>query len=179
MRPAAILACVWWLHGCGGGAQAFAPNPAPPAPAPGSAAFGPAWVVGQDQNGTGWVGCTDYEAARDGDGCFIQFLSPSKSGSTLSGITLNGGLVDATAGKEQGDLDIGIVIDGKPGSVISFSGPYQGNLPGILMWPPDYFNLGSPSNRWKAVYLTTVACPPSAPVRECISVNGGFVPIYR
>jgi hypothetical protein len=171
-----LLAAVIFLQGCGGGhgdtAEAALPKPPPP-PVPGAQPFGPPWLTGQDQNGVGWTGCVDYEAPRDGSGCFIQFLSASKSGARVSGITLNGGIWDATAGREQGDLDIGIVVDGQPGHIIAFT-----NL-GIGVSHPNWASIGSSGQEFKELWLTIVPCPSSAPTRECVRVNGGYVPIYH
>jgi hypothetical protein len=145
----------------------------PSAPPPGSQAFGPPWITAQDANGVAWTGCVDYEAGRNGSGCFIQFLSNNTAGKQISGVTLNGGCWDCTPGREQGDLDIAIMRDGQPGYIFAFTNY------GISVSHGDIFAIGSASGKFKEIWLSTVECPPSAPTRECISVNGGYVPIYR
>ena len=137
--------------------------------------FGPPWVTGQSDTGVGWTGCVDYEPGRDGSGCFIQFLSNSRSGKQVSGITLNGGIWDATPGREQGDLDIGIIVNGQGGYIISFT-----NL-GIGVSQTDWAAIGNTYGRFREIWLTPVPCPSSVPGQpsECVRVNGGYTGVYR
>lgn len=179
------------LISCGGGgsgasAQTPAPvipvspitPPTPPTPID-PLAPGPAFIQGFGPNNVGWVGCVDYELARDGNGCFFQFISQSKSGKAVSGVTLNGGLIDATAGNEQGDLDIVLFVDGQPATV-AILGSYPGQAPAILASPSGKFALGGPNNAWKEVFLTEFPCPVNIPgAAACVRINGGSVPIYR
>ncbi len=170
-----LAACVLLLAGCGGGGSGAQAQPTGNACPPLVPVFGqPPWVVAPDMvTGTTWSMLRSY-CPRDGGGSFVQFGSPNLAGEEKVGIALNGGLVDAAPGHENGDLDVSNLVDGKSGYTISF-------VPqGILVWPPDFFALGSPTNRWASIHLTPVACPPSVPnASECVRVNGGFVPVYH
>jgi len=138
-------------------------------------------VSAKNANGstTAWTGMCSSDP-RDGGGGFLQFLTPNKAGTFVSGITLNGGLVSAATGNEQGDMDVGVYVDGKQ-QVISFTGRYQGNEPGILMWPPDLFWLGSATNRWAGIAMTQHPCPKSVPGKPayCYATPDGFIPVYK
>ena len=180
---------------CGGGSGdqpvaviqpvAAAPTPATPAPprvvtvqAPAFSFDGPWQSVWQQ--GVAWTGCfTSVNPGVDGGGCFIQFMEYNKAGALRSGITLNGGLIDATAGNEQGDLDIGIYVNGTV-AVIGFQGNYQGNPAGIMPWPPDVFAIGSAANRFASLYLTLYPVRPGMPAGAigAVKVSGGYVPVF-
>ena len=161
------------LASCGGGGDASPSVSSPSPPPPGSTAFGPPWITAQTSTGVAWTACVDYEVGRDGSGCFIQFLSNNKANTQVSAVTFNGGCWDCTPGREQGDLDIAVMVDGQPGYNFAFTNQ------GISVSHGDIFAIGNASGRFKEIWLTTVPCPPSAPTRECISVNGGYVHIYR
>jgi hypothetical protein len=161
------------LASCGGGGDASPSVSSPSPPPPGSTAFGPPWITAQTSTGVAWTACVDYEVGRDGSGCFIQFLSNNKANTQVSAVTFNGGCWDCTPGREQGDLDVAVLVDGQPGYIYAFTN--VGLAPSHDGWP----SIGQNGNRFKEIWVTTVPCPSSAPVRECISVNGGFVPIYR
>lgn len=137
-------------------------------------------VPAKNPNGstTAWSALCSSDP-RDGGGGFLQFLTPNKAGAFVAGVNLNGGLVSATTGNEQGDIDIGFYLDGKP-ATISVTGRYQANLPGLLMWPPDQLYLGSPTNRWAGLYETEYHCPAGVPGNPsfCIKANGGYLPVY-
>jgi hypothetical protein len=173
MRLLLVVFFVTLLPACGGGAEAQLPTPGP-TPPPGSQAFGPPWLTAQTADGVGWTGCVDYEAGRDGSGCFIQFLSNNRANTRISGVTLNGGCWDCTPGKEQGDLDVAVLVDGQSGHIYAFT-----NV-GIGVSHTDWAAIGQSSGRFKEIWLTSVPCPPSVPGTPsgCVRVNGGFVPVY-
>lgn len=169
---APLLALV--LHACGGGNAQPLPPPGP-VPVP----FGAPWVTSLTADGVSWNGCASY-VARDGGGCFIQFLTPDRAGRMQSGVTLNGGLVDATPDALQGDLDIVFFVDNKP-TTVAFTGRWHGAPPGLVADPSGLLSIGGPANRWADVWLTEHACSgrvPGSPA-ACVRVNGGEVPVYR
>lgn len=167
------------LSGCGGG-DANALPLSPVATQPGPVTVGPAWLTGLDNNQVGWTGCVSYEPGRHGGGCFIQFQENNIAGKMMSGVTFNGGLVDATPGREQGDLDIVILVDGKP-VVVAITGAWGANPAGLMVSDSDVLSIGGPQSRWKSAYFTEHVCPPTVPVgaAACVTINGGSVPIYR
>lgn len=174
-----VLLLMWvaLLQGCGGGASAMPPVVGIDQPGP--VTVGPAWLTGLDKNQVGWTGCVSYEPGRHGGGCFIQFQEQNLAGKMLSGVTFNGGLVDATAGREQGDLDIVILIDGKP-MVVAVTGSWAGNPPGLMVSDSDVLSIGGANSRWKSAYFTEHACPLSlAGATACVTINGGSVGVYR
>jgi hypothetical protein len=126
-----------------------------------------------------WCALRNYSGTTDQfPGAFLTFQMQNRAGTWLDAVLLNGGLVDPTAGHEQGDLDIGFQVDGKY-VVIAFTGSYMGQEPGIQASPPDLLWLGSSINRFAGLNLTEVACPPSAPAKTCVRVGDGYVPVYR
>jgi len=101
----------------------------------------------------------------------------------MAGGLINGGLIDATPGKEQTDVEIDMLLDGKWGNTISFNGRYPGMNPGINVWPPDVYYIGGPSNRFAGISLTEVPCPHAIPgASSCVRMVGpvpGYIPVYR
>jgi hypothetical protein len=89
----------------------------------------------------------------NGRGGFIRFQSNNTSLTGIPGVQLNGGLVSATAGNEQGDLDIGIYVNGAV-KVVALSGPQGGTNP---FWGPgdnNLWDIGRLAQGWKDLYLT-------------------------
>jgi hypothetical protein len=93
---------------------------------------------------------------------------------------INPGTMVGTPGAEQGDMDFDILVDGKPAN-ISVAGRWAQNPPGLQVWPPDLMWIGSVSNRWAGIYMTSVPCPASVPGRPayCVRNSGGFTPVYQ
>lgn len=85
----------------------------------------------------------------DGAGGFIRFESLSSTGTLRDGVQINGGLVDATHGQEDGLLDIAVYRAGT--SEIAFTidaelaAIFPGNAAGV-------YSLGRASARWKDMY---------------------------
>jgi len=147
----------------------------------------PGWLTSQAKNAngttTGWTGVCSTDP-RDGGGGFIQFLSPNKANTFLSGITFNGGLMIATPGKEQGDLDIGIIVNGGYGTTMSFFGNPDGSGPVMAPSVTGVFKIGLPTNTIDSFYMSKYSCPQSL-VRavpepdHCIKVDDGYTPVYK
>ena len=137
-------------------------------------------MTGLDGNGVGWTGCVSWEQpGRDGGGCFLQFLEFDKAGNMVSGVTMNGGLVDATPTNKQGDLDIVFYVNNVPATV-AFSGVWKGSTAGIIADPPDLLWIGSPTGRFLGLNLTQKPCPASVPGKPkgCVTINGSASPLY-
>jgi hypothetical protein len=161
------------------------PMPPDPAPVPptttilASGPEGPAVIAVYDAaTKTTWLTLRGYEK-RDGDGGFLSFQNMNTAGKFFDAILLNGGLVDATPGNEQGDLDVLFYVDGKPANV-SFCGRYAGQPPGLMPWPSELLNAGGTLNRYAELWLKEYPPRPGMPagVTRCVKVNGGYVPIY-
>jgi len=92
------------------------------------------------------LNCLD-NATRDGAGGFIRFGSYNTNDSMINGIQINGGLETATAGAEQGCLDIAIYRGGAV-KLFAFSSVIGGFVPGDA----NYWTLGGSGNAWSTVY---------------------------
>ena len=72
---------------------------------------------------------------------------------------LNGGLISREPGNEQGDLDLIVVVDGKPsgfaivGNMQKFGGPGPGLVPVV----DGQMSLGSPNARLSQLYANGLA----------------------
>jgi hypothetical protein len=138
------------------------------------------------------VGAGDFASTHTGTWLVIRGFAPPPYGSVIcfenkndAGVwqdnpCLNGGTMDGTPGREQGDLDIWLTVDGKL-QVVAVTGSWHGAKPGIIAWPPDIMWLGGDGTHFAGLGLTEVACPSSVPYgpQTCIRVNDGFMPIYR
>ncbi len=91
----------------------------------------------------------------------------------------NPGVMVGTPGAEQGDVDTDILVDGKTATV-AVAGRWASNPPGLQVWPPDLMWIGSVSNRWAGLYMTSTPCPASVPGKPlyCVRNSGGFTPVY-
>jgi len=128
------------------------------------------------QDGVTWFAIYDYghrpEGLREGTGCFITFRSTNADGTLGDWVMLNGGLIDRTAGKEQGDLDMLIRVNGQVngmalvGDMTAFGGP-----PAALEPTQDaLFNLGNAGSRWKDLFLAGMLNVTT--IGKQISING-------
>lgn len=119
----------------------------------------PPFVAVQTADGVTWLAIRDYghrkEGLLDGTGCFVVFQSKNDAGEWGDWVMLNGGLIDRTKGREQGDLDILTVIDGKPAGValVGHMDHAGGPRAGLLPTNNDQLNLGGPNNRYHDLYL--------------------------
>jgi hypothetical protein len=143
---------------------------------------GPTFMVSWDPaTKATWVTSRSY-MKRDGDGSFLSFQSQDMDGTFFDSVLLNGGLIDATPGKINSDLDVMLYVDGRA-CVIALTGRYKGMPPGIMCDPPDLFNIGSSYARFAELWLTPIPSPahiaalPGNP-KTCVKVSGGLVPIY-
>lgn len=87
---------------------------------------------------------------RDGAGGFVRFQSPNTNGTYSDAVQLNGGLVSATAGNEQGDLDIACYVDGASTVAVAIRGDWRAVAPAFN----DFWDLGRASNQWKNLRLS-------------------------
>jgi hypothetical protein len=119
--------------------------------------------------------------ARDGGGSFVEFLTPLKNGSLVSGATINAGLIDATPGGEGGDFEImmpckGVYSRGGYNCGVAMDGTTQAFYPTF----GGDTALGQPNLPWGDAWITrlatpVVSCPGGG---ECIRVLAGGVPGY-
>jgi hypothetical protein len=126
-----------------------------------------------------YIGMRDCDI-RHGNGPALEWQSRNLAGNWHAGISMQAGLIDATPGRENGDLDVRILVDGNYGNTISFTGYWAGQPAGILPWPNGLFSLGGPNNWWKEIWLMNVGCPPNIPgtPKQCVRVNGGVIGVY-
>ena len=115
------------------------------------------WTLTPD--GVAWFVIYDYgfrqEGLREGTGSFLSYRSTNADGVMGDWVLLNGGLLDRTPGKEQGDLDMIIRVDGAvegislQGNMTAFGGMKASLVP----TRDRLFDLGGPSNRWGDLWL--------------------------
>lgn len=123
----------------------------------------PAMVVAQNEDGVTWCVIRDYghrqEGLRDGTGCFFVFQTKDDKGEWSNSAVLNGGLIDRTADKLQGDLDLLIPIDGKPAgfAIVGNMGHVGGPDAGLVPINDAQMNLGAPGQRIRKLYVTELA----------------------
>jgi hypothetical protein len=129
----------------------------------------PTWEVANDR-GVGWGVIRDQSTGiagnppGSGTGSFFSFQSFNAAGQLGDWALINGGLVDKTAGKEQGDIDFVSVVDGKPSGFV-FQGKYQGWGAAVLPVNDNELDLGRPTARWKnlmisgAIFVSAAKCP--------------------
>ena len=113
----------------------------------------PAFVVEQ-RDGSTWFCIRDYSPGRQeglalGTGAFHSFQTKNADGKWFDTVLLNGGFIDMTPGKEQGDFDMLTYVDGKingfaiVGNMTHLGGPAAGLLPIV----DATMNVGGPNNR--------------------------------
>lgn len=137
--------------------------------------FGPATATDQTADGIGWFAIVDYghrqEGLQDGTGSFLTFQSKNAVGEWGDWTLINGGLISREPGNEQGDLDLIITVDGKPGGfaiagdMTKFNGPAAGLIPIVN----GQMNIGSPAQRVNTVFVQMLAMET---VGKQIQVNG-------
>jgi hypothetical protein len=129
-----------------------------------------------------WLTLRSYmtpNATVPASGVFIDIQCKNDAGEILSPVKINPGFVNAVPGHENSDTDFVMYVDGQIASM-SMTGHYAGQPPMFGTWPPELFSLGGPLNKWDALYLKEYPARPGMPagVKRCVSVNGGYVPIY-
>lgn len=144
-------------------------------------ANGVGWFVIRDQS-EGWGGGV-------GTGSFLTFESKNNAGQWGEWALVNGGLVDRSAGNEQGDIDLVTVVDGKI-SGAAIQGRWQGQKPSLLPINDSELDLGRSGTRWKDLhlsgnlYVNSANCPaglspaPKACMRMMMDGVEVFVPVY-
>lgn len=120
----------------------------------------PPYVCVQTPEGVTWFAIRDYgfrqEGLQPGTGCFFTFQSRNSNGNWGDWVMLNGGLISREPGMEQGDLDLLVHVDGKPGGfairgdMTKFGGPDAGLLP----MQDRRMNIGSVWQRIKTIFCT-------------------------
>lgn len=88
------------------------------------------------------------QQTQDGAGGFLRFQSFNKNNVAFDAVQLNGGLVDATVGSEDGDLDLAIYRDGVV-DVLALRGDFAAFMPEFS----GVWSFGTPANMWKNLYL--------------------------
>jgi len=111
------------------------------------------------------------QVTRDGAGGFIRFQGYNSSNVLRDALQLNGGLIDATAGSEQGDLDINIYRNGA-NKVLAIRGDWSAFAPGDAnMW-----GLGKTGNEWSGIYaysalIGAAAATPSTTMLQVLAAG--------
>lgn len=121
------------------------------------------------------------QVTRDGAGGFIRFQGYNSSNVLRDALQLNGGLVSATAGSEQGDLDIVIYRSGAA-KVLALRGDWSAFAPGDAnMW-----GLGKTGNEWSGIYaysalIGAAAATPSTTMLQVLAAGNSSlgVSIYN
>jgi hypothetical protein len=119
---------------------------------------GPVTAEDQAPDGAGWFAIRDYghrqEGRLEGTGSFLPFQSMNDAGVWGDWVMLNGGLIDRTAGREQGDLDILWHISGRIGGVAGVGDMSHVGGPEAAFQPilDGSLHLGLPDFRWRTVY---------------------------
>ncbi len=155
----------------------------------------PAYVSTQTADGVTWFAIRDYgyrqEGVKLGTGAFFSFQSQNDADQWGDWVLLNGGLIDRTAGKEQGDLDILVRVDGKING-IAIVGAVN-NLAGCIPIVSNTMNLGRPSERWLDLYLSgrldlygkgvQIKFEGTYQWKECLEINTQwglrYLPLYK
>lgn len=140
---------------------------------------------------TPWLYITSYYDAdtRQGQypGCFLQFRAKNTAGTMMSAVNLNAGFCGNVAGKENGDLDVGFLVDGVS-SVISLTGhwtPPGTTSPapaGIMVGPPDTMYVGTSVDRFLGVGMKIGPVRPGMPANAIgsVEVQGvGYIAVFR
>ena len=155
----------------------------------------PAYVSTQTADGVTWFAIRDYgyrqEGVNLGTGAFFSFQSRNAAGTWGDWVMLNGGLIDMTPGKEQGDLDILCHVDGQINGV-AVVGRVE-NLPGFIPIRTNTMHLGRSSERWVDLYLAgkldlfgkgvQIKIEGTYQWRECLEVQTQwglrYLPLYK
>lgn len=120
----------------------------------------PPTIVSQTGDGVAWLAVRDYghrqEGLCDGTGAFVTFQSKNDLGTWGDWALINGGLIDRTAGREQGDLDMLVYIDGQVGGAALVGNmTHAGGPPaGLVPINDEQMNLGNTNNRWLDLFLS-------------------------
>jgi hypothetical protein len=104
-------------------------------------------------NGVPWLyfWCTSTDIKNVGKGMNFVVNCKNSRGDWVQ-TTIQPGLCGDEAGNEQGDIDIGILVDGKLriAGWAGIQGPDTG--PGLILDGPNFWNIGSPGAPLKKVY---------------------------
>jgi hypothetical protein len=139
---------------------------------------GPVTAEDQAPDGAGWFAIRDYghrqEGRLQGTGSFLPFQSMNDKGQWGDWVMLNGGLIDRTAGREQGDLDILWHISGRIGGVAGVGDMSHAGGPEAAFQPilDGSLHLGLPGFRWRTVYAQALDLPIE---RKRLRVGGKIV----
>lgn len=123
----------------------------------------PPYVVVQTPEGVTWFAIRDYgsrqEGLQVGTGCFLTFQSMNEAGDWGDWVVLNGGLISREPGDEQGDLDLVVTVDGKPGgfAIVGDMRKFHGPDAGLLPILDARMNIGSPAQRIKQIHTMGLA----------------------
>jgi hypothetical protein len=137
--------------------------------------FGPPTAVDQTSEGQTWFAVRDYghrqEGFKEGTSAFISYQSFNEAGTLGDWVLLNGGLIDRTPGKEQGDLDIIVTVDGQIGGVAVVGNMTAAGGPPAAFEPmrDRQMNLGNDTQRWKTIFAEGFAIET---VGKQINING-------
>lgn len=83
----------------------------------------------------------------NGAGPVIAFISPNSVGTFKTGVQLNGGMVDATAGAEQGDIDFVILRNGVDAIPLALRGDLSALVPSVT----DSWDIGTGALRYRTI----------------------------
>jgi hypothetical protein len=154
----------------------------------------PAIVIDQ-VGGNAWFGLRDYghrqQGILEGTGAFLSFQSMNSAGAWGDWVLLNGGLIDRTPGREQGDLDMLVYVDGQIngvaiyGSTVRAGGPPAGMVPVVS----GTLNLGNKNNRWQDICMAGKLDVPTVRKRingvecDCVAIESQlgvrYIPAYE
>lgn len=90
-------------------------------------------------------------------GVMLAAQVKNSAGNWCDSVIVNLGLIDKTAGKEQGNVDFVFPVDGVWCN-LSMVGVYTDpdgvkQPPGFLCWPQNLFSIGGPNNKFKDIYI--------------------------
>ena len=138
----------------------------------------PAFVIGSAPGMTTWNVSRSFAAPPHG--MFMSFEDLDANGKRTSSTWINPGTLAGAGDTQQGDIDLGILVDGKD-VVVGIAGRWQGSVPGISVWPPDLMWIGNTSSRFAGISLTQVGCPKGVPGKPayCYQTPDGFIPVYK
>ena len=120
----------------------------------------PAFVSTQTADGVTWFALRDYnhrpEGLAEGTGCFLTYQSKNAAGEWGDWVLLNGGLIDMTPGKEQGDLDLLIHVNGQVSGMALVGDMSQlgGPPPGLVPITDRQMSLGHAGLQWLDLWLS-------------------------
>jgi len=137
--------------------------------------FGPPTATLQTPEGVTWFAVRDYghrqEGLQDGTGAFIAFQSTNRDGQWGDWVLLNGGLISREPGKEQGDLDLLVHVDGKPGgfAIVGDMREFGGPDAGLVPIENGRMNIGADGSRINLVFCRGLVVES---VGKHVEVNG-------